>query len=541
MYGPVRVDHTPRFYYPWDVLRSRCFWLLAPALLALSAVHHFWPPFPSPNEWPRVYQALAVVHRGTLAIDDEIQAHDWREDMSSWGGHLYPNKAPGLLPLLLPGAWLAHILAHGPAELSLALYLGRILAVTLPWFFATLSLARFLKRRFPNAGLALVLALAYASCWFAYGGMLFAHGFSGAAVCAAVLLALGDKPSKLTLSASGFAMGWAVTAEYPLAVLAVLLGCAVVRQAGRSVFWFALGGIFPLLGLAYYNSVCFGAPWSLSTAHEVTPYYAALSQRGVFGIGLPTGSGLWLLLFSPERGLLFWAPVLLFGFLPPRGEKDVLSWFSWLASLAHLLLISGYPNADGGWCPGPRYLVASFPLLAVCAAAFFYRHWHKPWARLTGGVLALWSVPAAFLPLASFPLTPPEFPLGPASFHWPLLRDGVVAPGLWLRSAGPVLLLVAVVGLALCATAWLASWWLRALGVVAAFALWSPSCALSPLSFEQELELAIVRDVWAQGDGQWLARLKQQVASPAERKRLASWIWTFEANKTRTLPARRPW
>jgi len=239
-----------------------------------------------------------------------------------------------------------------------------LLAVTLPWFFATLGLGVALERRFAAAGTAAAVSLAYATPWFAFGGMLFAHGFSGAAVCAATLLALGSQPTKRAPVAAGLAMGWAVTAEYPLAVVAVLLAGAVFLQRSRNLVWFGLGAFSPALALALCNAACFGAPWSLSSAQEVAPACAALSQQGLFGIGLPAGEGFWLLLLSPERGLLAWAPLLLFGFIPPTKTKDALPWFCWLASVAQLCLMAGYPNAHGGWCPGPRYLVATFPLLA---------------------------------------------------------------------------------------------------------------------------------------------------------------------------------
>jgi|GEM_PF-3785891 len=139
-----------------------------------------------------------------------------------------------------------------------------------------------------------------------------------------------------------------------------------------------------------------------------------------------------------------------------------------------------------------------------------------------------------------FSLDPAHLCSGPASFHWPLLRHGVTAPGLGTPSALPRLLVVALGALLICAKAWFPTVRVGALGLFLAVVFCGPAFALPPRSFEQDPELAVARDVWAQGDGQWLARLKPMVASPAERKRLAYWLWVFEQTKSRNLPARRP-
>lgn len=92
------------------------FWWL-PAAVGFAAilwVLPFWPAFVSPNEWPRVYQALAVVHRGSLAVNEEVAQWGVCEDLSLAEGKLYPNKAPGFLPLMLPA--LAWSLAFVPSE-----------------------------------------------------------------------------------------------------------------------------------------------------------------------------------------------------------------------------------------------------------------------------------------------------------------------------------------------------------------------------------------------------------------------------------------
>ena len=78
---------------------------LATVILLQVAFVNVWPGFPSPSERGRAYQALAVVHRGALAIDEELACFGAMEDVAGHGGRLYPNKAPGLLPILVPATY----------------------------------------------------------------------------------------------------------------------------------------------------------------------------------------------------------------------------------------------------------------------------------------------------------------------------------------------------------------------------------------------------------------------------------------------------
>ncbi len=107
-------------------------WLGATLGVAVAlqlVVVNVWPRFESPNERTRAYQAIAVATRGTLEISPELDRFGAMEDVAAFGGRRYPNKAPGVLPLVVPGALLARRLAAGPEEeLALTLVLGRLLA-----------------------------------------------------------------------------------------------------------------------------------------------------------------------------------------------------------------------------------------------------------------------------------------------------------------------------------------------------------------------------------------------------------------------------
>ncbi len=499
---------------------QRWWWFpVAVGFAAILCVTPFWPSFVSPNEWPRVYQALAVVHRGSLTVNEEVQRWGACEDLSKAGDKLYPNKAPGLLPLLLPAAALAHLVGHGPGELRVAYLVGRILASALPWFLASLLLARELNRRWGEVGTLVAGALAVATPWIASGALLYSHALAGACLLLGGAFLLREKPWFLFFA--GACLGWSAVSEYPTAVVGGLW-LVMATWCGRRAVWPAWQGFaLPLVLLAAYNWACFGNPLVLSSARELYPQFSALSRKGLFGIGWPRFVHFWLLLFSPERGLLFWAPFLLLGLAPPR--KGCALWGAWAGAAALVVVMTGYPNAHGGWFPGPRYLLSVFPLLAVRGAFLLASYWQWWWVRGVTVLAIFFSLPAAWLPLLTFPLSPPDFALAPVTFHWPLVRAGVWMPTVLSGKLG--WLVVAL--LATAAAGWLVFFpanarFLPLLGLLFSVAWWSLAGKLVPSSsFVQKLELAVVHDVYTGAPGEsWLAPLQRQVRDQREQQLL---------------------
>jgi hypothetical protein len=95
-------------------------------------------------------------------------------------------------------------------------------------------------------------------------------------------------------------------------------------------------------------------------------------NKGLFGIGFPPKpSGIYLILFSPQRGLFFWTPFFL---LAPVGLFRLLRtapkifWIFLSVILAQIILISGYYMPGGGAALGPRHLASILPFIAIAAA-----------------------------------------------------------------------------------------------------------------------------------------------------------------------------
>ena len=74
-------------------LKGLPLYVIVAALLAYS-----WMPekIGVPNERSRVYQAVAIVDHGTIAIDQPYRRFGKILDVSIYGGHRYTDKAPGM-------------------------------------------------------------------------------------------------------------------------------------------------------------------------------------------------------------------------------------------------------------------------------------------------------------------------------------------------------------------------------------------------------------------------------------------------------------
>jgi hypothetical protein len=519
---------------------------LAIAAAVQLAVINAWPGFPSPNERARAYQALAVAARGSLEIGPELARHGGIEDVAVAGGAAYPNKAPGMLPLLLPAALAARAAAGGsPArELALTLLFGRLLAASLPFLLTVALLARRLGPR-PSPGAALaVAAFALASPALPASLLLFSHSLAAFLLLAAfALLHAPAPPDARRAAAAGALIGWAVTAEYPALVPGgVLAALALLRLRPAGAAALALGGAVPALALAAYNAACFGSPFALSSGREAHAAYGELAAHGVFGVGAPALPALAGLLVSPARGIVVWWPLLLLAAAgvrrraAPAAADDRAPLI--LAPLALLVAMSGYPNWHGGWFAGPRYLLAVLPLVTLLAARGADRLWRGPGFAPAAVAAALWGAAQVWPLLSSFPFPPEDYPLPALTLALPLLRAGVLAPS-WLPATVLATVLTALAAAAVALLARTAR--LGARGAAAALAAAAVAAAAAaalppPRTWKARLEMAVVHDTYALAPRPGaLEALAAAATTPAQRARLAALI--AERDRTRAGPA----
>jgi hypothetical protein len=520
----------------WTVHGTWLFLTLGISTVLQLVVVNFWPHFESPNERARAYQALAVVSRGSLEIGPEVRQFGGMEDLASAGGRVFPNKAPGVLPLLLPGALLARLIAAGlpEAELKLTLVLSRLLAASLPFAVCVLLLAR-LTSGFPRGGPLVVVAYALGSPALAASLLLFSHALTACLLLAGFLLLFGTpRLGSQGATAAGFLLSWAAVCEYPVAVPAVVLVLAALPRLGaRRSLTLAVGGAVPLVLLGVYNAVCFGSPFALSTAHEAYGSFAALVRTGVFGISWPTLGGLAGLLLSPSRGLLVWAPLVMLALVggaarplwpEDRGARVALV----AAPTALIIVMSGYPNWHGGWFPGPRYLLPVLPLAFVMAARGVRLAVERPWGRVLVALGALWGWVMVWPVMASFPFTPEDLPLPAFTLTPGLLAEGIVVPS-WLPPGvlAPVLVVLALLAglqlLVLATPGGARRERLVAAGLVLGVLLVA-SKVPPPRTWQASLERAVIHDLYADGPKGALEALRPRADTPARREGLDALI-----------------
>lgn len=130
-----------------------------------------------------------------------------------------------------------------------------------------------------------------------------------------------------------------------------------------------VGCVPPAMIQGFYNFVCFGNPLTLSYnyANELVMWKV---DGGLFGA--PSPQRLFMLLFSPYRGLFFSSPILLMA-LPgcflffKNGKWRTEAFLCTSVSLFFIIFIAGFHGWHGGWTVGPRYLLPAFPWFFLLA------------------------------------------------------------------------------------------------------------------------------------------------------------------------------
>jgi hypothetical protein len=332
------------------------------------------------------------VHR-TLRID---AYHENTGDKSVHDGHYYSDKAPGIVFLTLPAFALStailkitDIPLDSPrgwlvsSWISTAGSVGLVTALGMVALF--LLLCRFVNQEY---AFTTTLIVSLGAAPFPYATMLFSH----AAVMALISIALysiaddfaprlsggdTDKAPQIQHShvkrhiLAGFCCGLAIASEYTAAVAAAGVLALAIRHGLKNGMIIACAALLPLSLIPAYNWICFGGPFAFGYHNLVLDEFQEMN-KGLFGIGFPPKpSAIYLILFSPERGLFFWTPFFL---MAPVGLFRLLRtapkifWISLIAILAQIILISGYFMPGGGAALGPRHLASILPFIAIAAA-----------------------------------------------------------------------------------------------------------------------------------------------------------------------------
>lgn len=322
------------------------------------------------------YDLISALDSGRTTIDSGPYP---TKDKAYYKGHYYSARAPGLAMYSLPYYEVLEAV-HAPAvaRASKALRGEDEMIDFVGWWGTVLPAVALLlmvwrvgERFAPGYGAATAVALGLGTMLLPFSTLLFSHVFSAALGFGAFALLLRERagPPRLALVASaGVLSGYAITSEYPLAFLAVVLGLYLLsradartpaRLAARAGAYLG-GGVVGIVPLLLYNHAAFGS-WT-HLAYSNIPQ----QQRGFFGISAPSLSVLATLLFD-SRGLLTLCPLLALGafgtvLLYRRGNRAEALTIAAVCA-CYLGYNSGYYLPFGGGSMGPRFLITLVPFL----------------------------------------------------------------------------------------------------------------------------------------------------------------------------------
>ncbi len=312
-------------------------------------------------------------------------------DLARHDGHLYSAKAPGVALVSVGPYWLldrAGVLdwaarTSGVPRDDIDLWVIAALVCTTALAVILLLVVRLGDLVAPGYGVAAAVTAGLATLLLPFSTLVFAHA-PAAALALAAFACLWLRPRSVwwAVSAGAFA-GLATTFEYPVGLAVVALGCYLAAQGDvmRRGTAYVVGATIGAAPLFLYNTWAFGSPLHF-------PYEDALpiagnpsNERGFFGIAWPDIETAARLLFG-ERGLIIVMPVVLCALaalvpLYRKGWRREAVLIGGL-SLAFLVYNAGYDVPFGGDSPGPRFLIAVLPFLAVPLAVSY-----AVWPRLT--------------------------------------------------------------------------------------------------------------------------------------------------------------
>lgn len=343
-------------------------WIWAFILLtALPFLFSFqiYTNYRNPNEVSRLLLTSAMVDDHSFIIDQAIQRYGTCQDISSYQGHYYSNKAIGYSVLSIPLYFMLHTIAN-VSDRDALLYLLRICLNLIPLFLFCSIFIRWLHTKFQLGSLRflVIASLLFGTLAFPYEQLYASHLLTGLCLLAGILWMVHSERSTITIAA-GAILGFAFLLEIPSVLIFPLCLIWLFAYQRKSLIPFTVGWLVTALPAFAYNYAAFGGFLHWSYQYVATPELQAVHHQGYVGTHLPSTDVLWKLLFGTNRGFFYFMPHLIFGVIgflitwkENRESLLILSFFA-----ITVLFYSGYSSWDGGWSFGPRFLTALVPML----------------------------------------------------------------------------------------------------------------------------------------------------------------------------------
>ena len=266
-------------------------------------------------------------------------------------------------------------------------------------------------RRFAGSLPALLPALAFGlgSCvWSISSQALWQHPATTFYLSLGAYFLLGIPERRGYAAYCGVALGMAVLCRPTSAMVVVCVGAYLLWANRRWFARYVLGGLPFAVMLALYNGYYFGSPFEFG--QTIASKNIALASTGSADLWQsPILESLPGLFFSPSRGLAFYSPVLLFGFV-----GAVLAWKEpryrpliplQAATLLLFIVAAKWFDWWGGSTYGYRPIVDTVPFFALMMIPVIDRVVSNRWILSLFGALLLWSATVQFVGAWSYSLT----------------------------------------------------------------------------------------------------------------------------------------
>jgi hypothetical protein len=315
----------------------------------------------------------AIVSKGEVQIDGYLIGVDFAEH----DGHIYSDKALGQQVLAIPVYVAATAVGAEPASVdrfdeNLTVWWVTLWSAGLPFVALICMVAVAARRRGRDLPLPALAGVMFGTMLLPFSVVLYGHLLATALGFAAWLVLDGDDHPKGRAWIAGALAGLAALTEYQVAIVAVVLGVALVlRRAWGPLVRFAAAGIPSAVAMLTYQAIAFGSPFQSGYDQK------EVHEQATFLItGIPDPRTAWSFLVG-SRGMLIFTPIVavgLWGLVSRwRAQREEGVGVSIAVCAGFLLLQAGWVNPWGGESPGPRYVIPMLPFLGLGLAWVWHR------------------------------------------------------------------------------------------------------------------------------------------------------------------------
>jgi hypothetical protein len=316
-----------------------------------------------------VLPIATFLEQGNFILD---KYKDKTIDISVIDGHYYMDKAPLPSMITLPVVGLLKVLglikSNNGSYYGKSIYItGAIVCGIIPFLIILFLLAKNLFERQKKNLILMAFVAILSSFLFVFAGTFFAH-----ILAAMFILVAYVHFEKSNYFYTGLFCGLAFITEFTTLwiIFSWVLIELINKKSIKNCVRIALGFSPAIIFIFSYNYYFTGNPFTMLYLFVADNFVVA--EKSTYGLSFPKYKALYGLLFSENRGLFFYAPVLLYGlynFFTHTSTNIFLKINKFLLNpvllpfILTVLFISSHANWDGGWTYGPRHLMSVSTLL----------------------------------------------------------------------------------------------------------------------------------------------------------------------------------